>query len=110
LPLATFRNADITGVDLQDTVLTGVDLSGAIGLDEVYFRGRVAIDQESIRRSGELPRSFLRGSGMPDELIDFYESMAGAIKFYSAFISHSSTDKEFAQLLWRDLQDAGIRC
>ncbi|MGI9437288.1 MAG: toll/interleukin-1 receptor domain-containing protein [Geminicoccaceae bacterium] len=33
-----------------------------------------------------------------------------AIQFYSCFISYSSKDQEFAERLYADLQEGGVRC
>jgi TIR domain len=66
-----------------------------MGLESVHFMGPAIIDHETITRSGELPTSFLQGCGLPDEVISFYESQAGAIRYYSCFISYSSADQEF---------------
>jgi hypothetical protein len=97
-------------MQLLNTVLAGADLSQAIGLESVDFMGPAVIDHETILRSGELPRNFLEGCGLPDEVIDFYESQAGAIRYYSCFISYSSRDQEFVNRLHADLQQNGIRC
>jgi uncharacterized protein YjbI with pentapeptide repeats len=110
LPYASLRGAKCERMQLVNTVLAGADLSGAIGLESVDFMGPAVIDHETILRSGELPRSFLEGCGLPDEVIEFYESQAGAIRYYSCFISYSSLDQEFANRLYADLQQNGIRC
>ena len=56
-------------------------------------------------------RSFLRGVGLPDKLIDYLPSLLGhPIQHYSCFISYSTKDDEFAQRLHADLQDKGVRC
>ena len=110
LPFASLRGAKCERMQLLNTVLAGADLSEAIGLDSVDFLGPAVIDHETILRSGELPRNFLEGCGLPDEVIEFYESQAGAIRYYSCFISYSSLDQEFVNRLYADLQQNGIRC
>jgi uncharacterized protein YjbI with pentapeptide repeats len=106
----SMREAALEGLDLHDTVLTGVDLSGASGLDRLVYRHGNAIDHETVARSGELPRAFYEGCGVPDEVIAFFESIAGAIRFYSAFISYSTVDQPLADRLYADLQASGVRC
>jgi uncharacterized protein YjbI with pentapeptide repeats len=107
---ASMRGAQLEGLDLHDTVLTGVDFTNASGLDRLVYRTGSAIDYETVARSGELPRAFYEGVGLPDEVIAFFESTAGAIRFYSAFISYSAVDQEFADRIYADLQAAGVRC
>ena len=62
-------------------------------------------------KSGPLPLAFLRGVGLPDNLIDYLPSLLNQpIQFYSCFISYSSKDQEFADRLHADLQNKGVRC
>ena len=64
----------------------------------------------SISSQGKIPDVFLRGAGFPDDLIGYIKSIAGAIQFYSCFISYSGKDQEFADRLYADLQHNGVRC
>jgi hypothetical protein len=49
--------------------------------------------------------------GLPDRLIDYLPSLLEeAIQFYSCFISYSSKDEAFAERLYADLQNKGVRC
>jgi hypothetical protein len=64
-----------------------------------------------LQRSGPLPIAFLRGVGLPDNLIDYLPSLLGQpIQLYSCFISYSTKDDEFANRLHADLQNKGVRC
>ena len=61
--------------------------------------------------SKDLPISFLRGCGLPDALIEYLPALLGqAIRFHSCFISYSEKDKFFAERLYADLQNKGVRC
>ena len=69
------------------------------------------IDFKTLQRSGPLPISFLRGVGLPENLIDYLPSLLNqSIQFYSCFISYSHQDKAFARRLHDALQGRGIRC
>ena len=73
--------------------------------------GPSTIDHRTLQRSGPLPLAFLRGVGLPDNLIDYLPSLLNQpIQFYSCFISYSSKDQEFADRLHADLQNKGVRC
>ena len=58
-----------------------------------------------------IPESFLRGTGVPDNFIEYARSLvSAAFEFYSCFISYSSGDQGFATQLHADLQGKGVRC
>jgi hypothetical protein len=61
--------------------------------------------------SWPLPLVFLRGCGLPDALIDHLPSLLNEpFQFYSCFISYASRDQAFAERLYADLQNKGVRC
>ena len=83
----------------------------AKGLETCRHWGPSIIDHRTLQRSGPLPLAFLRGVGLPDNLIDYLPSLLNQpIQFYSCFISYSSKDQEFADRLHADLQNKGVRC
>ena len=97
---------------LLETVFGNVDLTKAIELDKCVHSGPSIIDFRTLSRSANLPRSFLRGCGISDRLIEYISSFRNdeVIQFYSCFISYSSKDQMFADKLHADLQNAGVRC
>jgi hypothetical protein len=69
------------------------------------------IDFPTLRRSGQLPLTFLQGIGLPDNFINYLPSLLGqTINYYSCFISYSAKDEEFAKRIHADLQGNGVRC
>jgi len=61
--------------------------------------------------------SFLRGAGAPDDFSTYLRSVAAAptdaanaTEYDSCFISYSSKDQDFADRLYADLLDKGVRC
>ena len=102
----------LEGIKTSGTVFGDVDLSGAIGLESVVHGGPSTIGIDTIYRSGgKIPESFLRGCGVPENLIQYIPSLvAQPIQFYSCFISYSHADKPFARRLHDQLQGKGIRC
>ena len=87
------RETDLSGADLSATVLcetifADVNLTTTKGLDKCRHDGPSAIDFRTLSLSKDLPISFLRGCGLPDNLIEYLPSLlAEAIQFYSCFIS-----------------------
>ncbi|MBZ5658504.1 MAG: toll/interleukin-1 receptor domain-containing protein [Acidobacteriia bacterium] len=129
---ANLREADLSGSDLSEANLSGAnfsntgfsdamvegtifgdnDLSTAKGLETVHHFGPSIIGIATIYNSeASIPQSFLRGCGVPDDLMIYMKSLAGrTIEFYSCFISYSTKDQAFADRLYTDLQSKGVRC
>jgi hypothetical protein len=96
---------------LYETHFADVDLASVIGLDTCIHLGPSYIDYRTLQKSGPLPLAFLRGVGLPDLFIDYLPSLLNqAIQHYSCFISYSTQDQEFADRLYADLQNKGVRC
>jgi uncharacterized protein YjbI with pentapeptide repeats len=122
LSFTNLAHADFYGADLDDSVVTGAsfshtrlvnnDLSSVIGLAAARHSSPSAIGIDTIYRSkGHIPESFLRGCGVPDDFITYVKSLtANPIQFYSCFISYSTKDQAFADRLYADLQNQGVRC
>ncbi|HKP55013.1 MAG TPA: toll/interleukin-1 receptor domain-containing protein [Chloroflexia bacterium] len=94
------------------TILGTVNFTTAIGLDTVKHIAPSIIGIDTIYLSkGTMPEVFLRGVGVPDEIIALQAALRGnPIEFYSVFISYSHADKSFARRLHDGLQGRGIRC
>ena len=95
-----------------DTIFVDVDLSVAKGLETVKHDGPSTIGIDTIYKShGKIPEVFLRGCGVPENFIEYMQSLVvSPIDFYSCFISYSHEDKLFARRLHDTLQGRGIRC
>jgi len=129
---ANLTEADLGGADLTDANLTDAELTrsnftearigGTIfgrndlravkGLETVHHVGPSVIGIDTIFQSnGNIPEAFLRGCGIPDDFITYMKSLAAnPIEFNSCFISYSTKDQEFADRLYADLQNKGVRC
>jgi len=119
---AKLRAATLLGTNLESsnfskaiigsTVFDGTDLSGVKGLEAVLHAGPSTIGIDTIYRShGNIPLAFLCGAGVPDNFIEYMGSLTGkTLEFYSCFISYSIKDQEFADRLYADLQNKGVRC
>ncbi|MCP3997603.1 MAG: toll/interleukin-1 receptor domain-containing protein, partial [bacterium] len=111
LTSANLSGATFTSAHVWDTAFTNVDLSTVSGLNGCQHRGPSIVDHRTMQLSNNLPLEFLRGCGLPEWMIEGYQGYeSGAIQYYSAFISYSSNDDEFARRLHADLQDKGVRC
>jgi uncharacterized protein YjbI with pentapeptide repeats len=119
LKRANLRGADLTGADLsgahlRHTVFGSTTLTEVKGLDLCRHEGPSILDFATLRTlriSDPLPTAFLRGVGLPDNVIDYLPSLlTTAIQHYSCFISYSSKDQAFAERLHADLQNKGVRC
>ncbi|MBE9182423.1 toll/interleukin-1 receptor domain-containing protein [Oculatella sp. LEGE 06141] len=111
LSRADLRGANLERTQLKETVFSNVVLSSVKGLEACIHQGPSTIDFRTLAKSGPLPLAFLRGVGLPDNVIDYLPSLLNQpIQFYSCFISYSSKDQEFTERLHADLQDKGVRC
>jgi len=100
---ADLSGADLTGALLGATSFGGTDLTGAKGLADVRHGAPSTIGVDTLIKSqGKIPDVFLRGCGVPEELIVQLPAIVGSmapIQFYSCFISYSSEDDAFAKRL-----------
>ena len=104
-------DANFRAAVLYETIFTNVDLTTVKGLESCIHKGPSTIDHRTLQRSGKLPLPFLRGCGLPDTFIDYLPSLLNQpIQHYSCFISYASKNDNFAQRLYADLQDKGVRC
>jgi hypothetical protein len=104
-------DADFSGAYFISTFFGNVDLSKA-KLQDALHLGPSSIGLDTILKSkGQIPKSFLRGVGVPDTFIKYSEELAQKpFQFYSCFISYSHNDKAFARRIEDYLQNHGIRC
>lgn len=109
---ANFKNTDLSNAEVSWSVFGNVDLRRIKGLESIHHIGPSTVGLDTIIRSkGSIPEVFLRGAGVPDNLIEYMHSLTGdAIQFFSCFISYSSKDLEFAKRLYEGLQSNGVRC
>jgi TIR domain-containing protein/pentapeptide repeat protein len=113
---ACFRGTDLSGANLShvflsETVFVDTNLTKVQGLETCEHFGPSTLDHRTLARSGPLPLAFLRGCGLPDSLINYLPSLLNQpFQFYSCFISYASQDQAFAERLYADLQNKGVRC
>jgi uncharacterized protein YjbI with pentapeptide repeats len=109
---AALIRANLTKAKMEWTILADVDLSTVRGLETVQHYGPSTIGIDMLYRSqGNISEAFLRGAGVPDEMITYTKSLVGRpFEYNSCFISYSSKDQEFAEHLYADLQNKGVLC
>lgn len=116
LAFTTFRRTELRGTDfnraiLSATIFDDVNLADVKGLEKCWHRGPCVIDFRTLQRSGSLPLQFLQGIGLPDSIIQYLPSLLDhPIQHYSCFISYSTRDQSFADRIYADLQNKGVRC
>jgi uncharacterized protein YjbI with pentapeptide repeats len=114
---ANLSGATVKGADFHDALVGtdfgAIDLSEAVGLEQVHHEAPSTIGIDTIYKSrGKIPEGFLRGCGVPESFITQMESLVNAedgIQFYSCFISYSAKDDEFVRFLHRRMRDEHLR-
>jgi TIR domain/Pentapeptide repeats (8 copies) len=118
---ASFMAADLSGVSVEEADFTDsvmgfsrigkVNLALAKGLETVRHIGPSSVGIDTIYLSqGKIPEVFLREAGVPESFITYIKSLVvEPIEYYSSFISYSTKDQEFADLLRSQLQRKGAR-
>jgi uncharacterized protein YjbI with pentapeptide repeats len=108
---AGLSRANLTDAKIGETVFANINLTSVIGLATCKHYGPSTIDHRTLQKSGSLPIPFLRGIGLPDNVIEYLPSLFNkAIQYYSCFISYSTVDDEFAKRIHADLENNGVRC
>lgn len=117
LERANFYGAKLDGCIFESammcyTILGGLDLSKCKSLSTVIHFGPSPISMDTVYKSkGQIPETFLRGTGVPQGFIEYVNSLTTKpIEFNSCFISYSNKNQEFADRLHADLQENGVRC
>jgi TIR domain/Pentapeptide repeats (8 copies) len=112
LSWANVNGSDFDFAFLWGATFLGTDLSTAKNIDTIQHQGPSTVDLDTIYKSkGKLPAKFLRGVGVPDDFITFISSLTtNSSNFYTCFISYSTKDQDFADRLYADLQEKGVRC
>lgn len=115
---AELKRADLSGAKFRHavcgwSVFADVDLSSVGSLETVTHLGPSTVGTDTLCKSqGKIAEVFLRGCGVPDELIAYLPSLLGAkkaVEFYSCFISYSHKDEEFAKRLHSRMRDEHLR-
>lgn len=109
---AKLQDADLTDATFGWTAIGNANLRGVAGLDTINHTGPSSLDIRTILLSGnDIPALFLEMVGLPDDIIEYLGSLiSNPIEYFSAFISFSSKDQDFAERLHNDLQENGVRC
>jgi uncharacterized protein YjbI with pentapeptide repeats len=113
------RQANLRGANLNHAVigmaaLLNLDLSGTRGLESVLHVGPSSLGIDTLYRSqGQIPDEFLRGCGVPEEMIVHLLPLIRAgnapVQYHSCFISYSHADEEFAERLHSRLRHEKLR-
>jgi len=115
---AGLDETNLTKSNFEDSIffyikISNCDLSQSKGLGSVKHEGPSTIGIDTIFRSkGKIPISFLRGCGIPDDVIKTLLKLAKerAFGFYSCFISYSHKDEIFAEKLKKNLEANNVNC
>lgn len=113
---ASLQGAHLSDADLAAagyTLFADLDLADVCGLESMHHTQPSTIGVDTLFKSrGKIPETFLRGCGVPEELIVQLPAIIGSmepIQFYSCFISYCSDDDAFARRLYARLAAENLR-
>jgi len=118
LTSADLKEADFTDATFHYVSLAHVNLSQARGLASVAHHGPSSVGIDTLiasyqgagnRLTLEL-ETFLRGAGVPKELLDALPRIVGEVKYCSCFLCYGEPDKVFAEKLRDNLVAPGVSC
>lgn len=113
LSSANLSRSVLNRVIFSRTIFNNVDLSEVKGIETIIHWGPSEVSISTLFKSkGKIPEEFLRGVGIPDQLITFLPSLFRideAIQFYSCFISYSHKDENFVRYLYSRMRDEHLR-
>ncbi|HEU5380020.1 MAG TPA: toll/interleukin-1 receptor domain-containing protein [Ktedonobacteraceae bacterium] len=97
---------------LLETEFLNIDLSKAINLETSVHLGPSTLGIDTLQRSrGKIPDIFLRGVGVSEQFLTCIHSLGQAhFDYATCFISYSSRDQRFVEILYQDLRKAGVLC
>ncbi len=100
---ANLSGANLEGASVSGAVFGDVDLSEVTGLESVIHEGPSTIGIDTVYLSrGKIPEVFLRGCGVPDQMIAFIASLPGQPETYRAGL-RMNLDKYFNESELRNL-------
>ncbi len=113
LSQVTFYSCDLSGAHferayLQETVFAHSILSGAKGLESCFYRRTSSCDHRTLTLSWPVPKEFMEGCDLPEHYRNWLARHFGGGP--SCFLSHCSSDEDFAKGLRDDLIGHGIQC
>jgi len=105
------RGAALNNAHLGLTLFVDTNLYGVTGLESCEHGSFSFIDHRTVAQSGEINFDFMKGCGLPEALIrHFPDLVKGTVRYMDCFISCSEVDIEFAELLYKDLEENGVKC
>ncbi|MFW9889118.1 MAG: toll/interleukin-1 receptor domain-containing protein [Candidatus Thorarchaeota archaeon] len=120
---ARLKRANLKNAFLGHSVVSNVDLAEPMNIDSIFHLSSSAVSTSTLAITAERLskedrcqksiESFLRGAGLDDRAISYFQSLIGRPnKYCSCFISysHKEPDKSFAELIYNKLQKCGVRC
>lgn len=106
------HHTNLQAVSMAWTHFGDVDLSLTKELYTAQHFGPSSIGIDTIMRSdGKIPETFLREAGVADNIIQNIALLTEkGLSHQNCFISYAAKDIDFAQKLYADLQNKGVRC
>lgn len=111
LSFADLLKANLEQCEFGHTILVNTEIADSIGLQACIHATHSFVDIHTLSKFDRIPEEFLLGSGLSDTVLTYLPHIFKKyLKFYSCFISYSSKDTEFVEILHKDLRANGVSC
>ena len=109
---ATLHGANLNKATIGWTSFGDQDLRTIQGIETIQHEGPSPLSINTLYQSGgDIPDIFVKGTGAPDSFIEYLHALVNKpIQYYTCFLGYSSRDQDFAERLYADLQNKGVRC
>lgn len=107
-----FKSNSFARAKLINTSFLGCQMNGITSLSDVEHHGPSHLDFETLLQSDQLSAEFMLKTGIPPFLSTYlpdFRASAQPIMFYSCFLSHATSDKDFCDQLYSRMVESGLR-
>ena len=114
----SLKGTDFDGALFSWSILSGLDLTEPLSLTRSVHEGGSHVDVATLfitlgslgNHWSEDVTTFLRNTGISQELLDALSAISAGLEYHPAFVSYGEPDVAMAEKLVTDLRERGVSC